>query len=105
ETADHTLSRMGAAASYSLHELTGRSQLPPNETADLTLTLTAPTRPGRFASHWQLRTGDGKPIGGPLWMHIGVSAREGITPPPSPRPRMRFQAGMNVNPDAHGPEV
>lgn len=102
ETVGHTLTPMGAAATTPLSELTGRQQIPPNETAAITLTLTAPTQAGRYAAHWQLRTASGAPIGDLLWMHIGVPA---IEPAPSPLPQGHFQAGMNVNPDAHGPDV
>ena len=100
ETQDHARARLGAEASYRLRDLTGREQVAPGESVRLPLPLVAPQHPGWYASHWQLQTEAGKPIGSPLWLRINVQGAA-----PGPKPETRFQLGMNINPDVHSLDV
>ncbi|MFW5941955.1 MAG: NBR1-Ig-like domain-containing protein [Chloroflexota bacterium] len=103
ETANDAPSPLGAAARYRLQEVADRAPVNPGETAAISLNLVAPRQPGWYASHWQLQTAEGEAIGRTLWLRIGVT---GVSEPPAePKPGARFRAGMNVNPDAHPPDV
>jgi hypothetical protein len=95
ETAHDVTSAMGGQAGYTLQQLTGLDQVVAGQSVTLSLALVAPQSPGRYASHWQLRTAAGAAIGGPLWLRIGVAGAV-VTPPAG-----RFQPGMNLNPDIH----
>lgn len=103
-TAGDTRSLMGADVSYTLHDLTGRDTINPGETVNLTLPFAAPPSNGWYACHWQFQTNNGTPFGNPLWMRLAVEGAV-VPPPPPPSPTTTFQAGMNVNPDAHALDV
>jgi hypothetical protein len=100
-TQDAARNRMGAAASATLRALTGRDRVNPGETVDVSFNLTAPTQPGAYAFHWQMRDQNGRPLSDIHWLRIGVSAGE-APPPPPPPPDRRVQFGMNVNPNPGG---
>ncbi len=103
QTAGQALSPLGAPPSMTLRQLSGRERIAPNESVTLTLDLTAPLQAGWFASHWQLRTADGRVIGRPLWLHINVKGA--VAPPLGPAATGVFRPGMNINPDVHPPDV
>lgn len=103
ETENHALSRLGAKAAYTLRQLSDDVPVQPGATITLQLPLVAPQEPGWHASHWQLQTAAGEPIGRPLWLRIqvtGVPVKK-----VQPKPATRFRPGMNVNPDAHPPDL
>ncbi|NLF66674.1 MAG: peptidoglycan DD-metalloendopeptidase family protein [Chloroflexi bacterium] len=102
QTANQARSRLGAPASSTFRQLSGREQIAPGESLTFQLKLTAPLQPGWYASHWQLRTAGGEVIGRPLWLHINVA---GAVDPIVIGPAAPFQAGMNINPDVHPPDV
>ncbi len=94
---------MGAKSSYTLRELTGQDRLNPGETVTIRLNLVAPQQPGTYAFHWQLLNSDGQAFGGTRWLMIGVKGA--VVQPIAPIAPMEFQPGMNVNPDAHPPDI
>jgi murein DD-endopeptidase MepM/ murein hydrolase activator NlpD len=112
QTVGQARTPLGAPPAASFRELTGKDQIRPGETATFILNLTAPTQPGWFASHWQLRTASSEPIGRPLWLHLNVQgAIAPVAPPVQPpvappvAPAATFRPGMNINPDVHPPDV
>lgn len=101
-TANDTRSRFGARGD-TLFRLTGRRRVNPGETISLSRQFTAPTQAGWYASHWKLSTNNNVLFGNPLWIRLAVTTS--IAPPPPPPPPGNFQAGMNVNPDAHALDI
>jgi hypothetical protein len=74
----------------------------PGETADLTVSLVAPTVPGVYQGFWQMRDNTGKLFGEVVWVGITVPGAPTPTPvpaqptpvPPTPTPP---PAGLNPN--------
>ena len=60
-------------AAMSSNEL--QAPVPVGESADFTVTLKSPSRPGTSISYWRLKLPDGKPFGHKLWCDIRVTEK------------------------------
>lgn len=97
---------MGAQPVYSLRELSGRDNVAPGETVAIRLDLVAPTSPGAYAFHWQLRSNKDESFGGVRWLRVAVTGtadESGGSTKPAAAGTVEF--GMNINPEAHGLDV
>lgn len=81
ETAGFPVSPLGTAAVHTFNDL-GVANVAPGASVNLTLTFTAPTLPGTYATNWQLQTPDGQPFGPIRWMRAVVTKTAVPTPPP-----------------------
>lgn len=97
DTQTRSLSQMGAPASTTLRQLTGRERVNPGESVDIAMRLVAPTTPGAYAFHWQLQDSNAKPFGDVRWMILGVSSHTPIKPELPAKDDDVVQFGMNVN--------
>jgi hypothetical protein len=97
---------MGAPATTTLQEMTGRDQaIHPGSTVQIRFDLVAPTLPGAYAFHWQLRDKNGRIRSHTHWLKIGVVAPREEISAPTPRPpadtRTQFGMNVNINPGGH----
>jgi hypothetical protein len=94
---------MSGPTNSSLRDRTGREQVNPGDTVDVRFDLIAPTQPGAYAFHWQLRDENGRTLSRTHWLRIGVVAPREEMSAPTPRPTVgAVQFGMNVNPNPGG---
>lgn len=98
---------MGAKATYTLREVSGRERVAPGETAEIRLDLVAPLQTGAYAFHWQLESDQGEPFGGIRWLQIGVVgiSPDGGSDDTRPVTGSGVAFGMNINPEAHALDV
>ncbi len=100
-TTDAALADLAMKQQFTLRELSGKDEIRPNETVDLSLKMTAPQEPNVYASHWELRSADGVAFGGTRWLYVRIVGT--TRPPQKPKTKRTFQPGMNINvPEAHG---
>ncbi|MEM7333510.1 MAG: NBR1-Ig-like domain-containing protein [Chloroflexota bacterium] len=97
DTQTRTRTMMGATAVNSLRALSGRESVRPGETVNITMRLNAPTTPGAYAFHWQLRTNQGAAVGGVRWLILGIGSQEQVIDPIKPPSTDEVEFGMNVN--------
>ena len=96
---------MGAPATITLQEMTGRPEIHPGTTVQIRFNLVAPTQAGAYAFHWQIQQ-NGQARSHTHWLRIGVVASV-VAPVVAPTPRTTpaadtVQFGMNVNPNPGG---
>ncbi|MFO7538663.1 MAG: NBR1-Ig-like domain-containing protein [Chloroflexota bacterium] len=100
---------MSGPTSSSLRDRTGREQVNPGDTVDVRFDLIAPTQPGAYAFHWQLRDENGRILSHTHWLRIGVVAPREEMSAPTPRPpadtRTQFGMNVNINPGGHPLDV
>jgi hypothetical protein len=100
DTTNSVRSQMGAQAVATLRDLSGHEQVNPGQSVPIRLNLSAPTQPGSYAFHWQLRDSNGKPFGGTRWLQIGVIGDMG-KPPATHAEGAQFGMNVNIQPGGH----
>jgi hypothetical protein len=62
------------------------SSVMPNQTVDLSATLTAPSAPGTYQGFWQMKNSNGQAFGQTIWVGISVTDPAQPTAAPVPAP-------------------
>jgi hypothetical protein len=100
---------MSGPTSSSLRDRTGREQVNSGNTVDVRFDLIAPTQPGAYAFHWQLRDENGRILSHTHWLRIGVVAPREEISAPTPRSLAdtptQFGMNVNINPGGHPLDV
>ena len=88
ETAAFDRSPLGTQPAWAIVDAGAPAKVPPGATVQLTLTFTAPTEPGTYATNWQMQNPDGQRFGPVRWMRAVVSG----SPPPEGDPTLSYQS-------------